>query len=140
MIVLDTNVVSELMRPAPDMKVLAWVDAQMTQDLWLCSVVVAELAYGVGRMPTGRRKQQLAEALAITLEQDFAGRVLTFDLASALDCASLLAVREQAGRPVAWADAQIAATCLAHGATLATRNTQHFEGLGVSLINPWSSA
>lgn len=140
MIVLDTNVVSELMRPAPDLAVLAWVDAHMTQDLWLCSVVAAELAYGVGRMPTGRRKRQLADALAITLEEDFAGRVLAFDLASALDCASLLAVREQAGRSVAWADAQIAATCLAHGASLTTRNTQHFEGLGVPLLNPWTSA
>lgn len=137
MIVLDTNVVSELMRPAPAPEVLAWLDAQNPEQLWLCSVVVAELLVGVRRLDDGRRKQALAQAVGDMLEQDFAGRVLPFDVEAASAYAALVTRREREGRPVAMADAQIAAICLAHGASLATRNHKHFEGLEVPLLTPW---
>ncbi len=139
MIVLDTNVISELMRPVPNPAVLAWVDAQSDRDLWLCSVVVSELLYGLARLPPGARRAQLTQAFEAMLAQDFAGRVLTFDLSAAVVNADLVSAREQLGQPLAMADAQIAATCLAHGARLATRNTRHFEGLGLVLLNPWQA-
>lgn len=137
MIVLDTNVVSELMRPAPNPAVLAWVDAQSDRDLWLCSVVVSELLYGLARLPPGARRSQLTQAFEAMLADDFAGRVLAFDLPAAVVYADLVSAREQLGQPLAMADAQIAATCLAHGARLVTRNTRHFEGLGLPWVNPW---
>jgi hypothetical protein len=138
-IVLDTNVVSELMRPVPNPAVLAWVDAQSDRDLWLCSVVVSELLYGLARLPMGSRRAQLTQAFEAMLAEDFAGRVLAFDLPAAVVYADLLSTREQQGQPLAMADAQIAATCLAHGARLATRNVRDFEGLGLSWVNPWTS-
>ncbi len=139
MIVLDTNVVSELMRPVPNPAVLAWVDAQSDRDLWLCSVVVSELLYGLARLPMGSRRAQLTQAFETMLAEDFAGRVLAFDLPAAVVYADLVSAREQQGQPLAMADAQIAATCLAHGARLATRNVRDFEGLGLSWLNPWTS-
>lgn len=136
--ILDTNVVSELMRSAPDSAVLNWLDRQDDAQLALCAVVAAELMYGVARLPDGTRKQQLVQQLLAMLEQDFAQRVLPFDLTAASLYAELVAQRERAGRPISMADAQIAATCLAHGATLVTRNEKDFEDLGLTLINPWS--
>ncbi len=137
MIVLDTNVVSEVMRLKPEPAVLAWLDAQPTDELWLTSIVAAELMFGVARLPDGARKRQLAQAVQITLEEDFAGRVLPFDLASASVYADVCARRERVGLPVAMADAQIAAICLAHNAILATRNRAHFDGLGLAIVDPW---
>ena len=140
MIVLDTNVVSEIMRPAPDSKVLSWLNAQVAEELWLNSVVVSELLFGITRLPAGARKRQLADTFAAMLEQDFAGRILPFDLEAAVIYAELAAGCEAKGRPVEMADAQIAAICLAQGAKLATRNLKHFEGLGLVLVNPWGVA
>jgi predicted nucleic acid-binding protein len=137
LIVLDTNVVSELMRAQPDASVLRWMDAQSPPALWLNSVVVSELLYGVAKLPKGKRKEQLITAVAAMVDEDFAGRVLSFDVDAAAQYASLVVMRENAGLSVSMADAQIAAICLAHGASLATRNTKHFEGLGLTLINPW---
>ena len=134
---LDTNVVSELMRAQPDASVLRWMDAQSPSALWLNSVVVSELLYGVAKLPKGKRKEQLITAVAAMVDEDFAGRVLSFDVDAAAQYASLVVMRENAGLSVSMADAQIAAICLAHGASLATRNTKHFEGLGLTLINPW---
>lgn len=134
--VLDTNVVSELMRTAPEPAVLNWLDAQPSSELWLTAVVAAELMFGVARLPEGARKQQLAHNVAAMLEQDFAGQVLAYDLAAASIYAELVAQRERAGRPIAMADAQIAAICLTHGASLVTRNEKDFEGLGLVVINP----
>lgn len=139
MIVLDTNVLSEIMRAKPDPAVLAWLDAQASDDLWLNAVVAAELLYGVARLPEGARKKQLALAIAAMLEQDFAGQMLNFDLSAASVYAVMLAERERIGQSMAMADAQIAAICLSRDAMLATRNTKHFEGLGLTLINPWDS-
>lgn len=137
MIVLDTNVVSELMRAQPDAAVLRWMDAQSSTSLWLNSVVVSELLYGVAKLPKGKRKEQLILAVAAMVDEDFAGRVLSFDVDAAAEYASLVVMRENTGLSVSMADAQIAAICLSQGATLATRNTKHFEGLGLTLINPW---
>ena len=138
MIVLDTNVVSELMRPTPDAAVLHWVDSQPSDGLWLCSPVAQELWFGIQRLPTGARQARLSLAVTSMLEEDFLDRVLSFDLHAALACAEVLAVREQLGRPMSLADAQIAAICLTHQATLATRNTKDFEGTGLPLVNPWN--
>jgi toxin FitB len=140
MIVLDTDVVSELMLNKPDTTVLAWLDKQNASDLWLTSVIVTELLYGIARLPDGVRKRDLQSALVTTLEQDFNQRVLSFDLESASICASLMATCERAGRVSSIADAQIAAVCILHGATLATRNTKHFEQMGLALINPWTQS
>lgn len=140
MIVLDTNVVSELMRAVPDPTVMGWFNTQAADGLWLSSIVAAELLYGVARLPEGARKQQLARAITEMLEVDFSNRIVPFDLASASVYANLVARRERDGLAVAMADAQIAATCIAHGATLATRNQKHFADLGVPLINPWDAA
>lgn len=137
MIVLDTNVVSEIMRPRPEPAVLAWVDAQTSSELWLTAVGAAELMFGVARLDDGVRKQQLARTVSAMLETDFAGQVLPFDLAAASVYAQLVAQRERMGQSIAMADAQIASVCLAHGAILATRNQKHFDGLGLTIINPW---
>ena len=140
MIVLDTNVLSELMRPAPSPQVLAWLDAQTPDTLWLTSVSVAELLFGIARLPDGARKQAFAQAALGMLEEDFANRVLGFDLEAASIFANLAAASERAGRPMGLADGQIAAICLAHNASLATRNVRDFSQLGLQLVNPWDEA
>ena len=126
-----------MMRPAPDPTVLNWLNAQVTDELWLNSIVVSALLFGMARLPGGARKRQLTVTFAAVMEQDFAGRILSFDLEAAVVYAELAAGCEAKGRPVEMADAQIAAICLAQGAKLATRNLKHFEGLGLVLLNPW---
>ena len=138
MIVLDTNVVSELLRPNPMPQVVTWVDAQAADDLWLCSVVLAELLYGVERLPQGRKREALSQALRDVVELDFDARVLPFDADCAATYATLIGARERAGRPIHQADAQIAAICRTFGARLATRKVKDFEGLDLALINPWA--
>jgi hypothetical protein len=139
MIVLDTNVVSELMRARPDTAVVAWLDAQQSDDLHLTTVTAAELLFGVARMPTGSRKTSIASAIADMLEHDFADRILPFDTSAAVDYGELVARREQLGRPIGMADAMIAATALSAGAScVATRNTKDFGDTGLTLVNPWS--
>lgn len=137
MIVLDTNLVSELMRPRPNEHVIAWLDAQKADTMWLTSVNVAELLFGIARIPNGARKRGFEEVARRMIEEDFAGRVLSFDLEAAAIYASLAAKRESAGQAMSLADGQIAAICLAHDASLATRNGRHFAGLGLEVLNPW---
>ncbi len=137
MIILDTNVVSELMRPVPEPAVLHWVNLQLADALWLTSISVSELLFGIARLPDGARKRQLVQATTELLEHEFAGRVLAFDLESAIVYADLVARREREGKPVAMADAQIAAIGIANNAALATRNQRHFAGLGLVLLDPW---
>jgi toxin FitB len=137
LIVLDTNVVSEMMRAEPDKRVMHWLNEQRSDDLWLTAVNTAELMFGVARLPEGARKQQLSSVLASTFENDFSGRILSFDAEAAEVFAGLAAMREAAGRIGSLADTQIAAICLLHRATLATRNVKHFEDAGLPLINPW---
>ena len=135
MIALDTNVVSELMRATPDDRVMGWLDAQAPDTLVITSVTVAELLYGIARLPAGRKRTQLEAAFAETLEEEFT--ILPFDEAAAVDYATIVASQELRGRKVSMADAMIAATCMTAGATLATRNTKDFDPLGIELIDPW---
>ena len=137
MIVLDTNVLSELARSRPSPAVLSWLDAQPADSLATTAVTAAELLYGVERLPAGRRRRELADAVVLWLTEDLRGRVMPFDLAAAGEYARLVASREASGRRIAPADAQIAAICRDRNARLATRNTADFEATGVELINPW---
>lgn len=135
MILVDINVWSELVRGSPDERVLEW-EFQHAEQLWLSTVVIGEFLSGVEAMPDGRRKQSLHATYEsiLTLHVD---RVANFDLDAARRYASVLAAQEAAGRKPGTADTQIAATALARGMALATRNTRHFEGLGIDLIDPW---
>lgn len=137
MIVLDTNVVSELMRPRADAAVVDWVDRQHAGDLWLTAVTLAELLYGIGRLPDGRRKADLATRLEAMVEEDLDHRIAVFDVTAASHYADIVVVRERAGRPISAADAQIAAICRSHGALLATRNIDDFAATGIAIANPW---
>ncbi|MFJ2538660.1 MULTISPECIES: type II toxin-antitoxin system VapC family toxin [unclassified Pseudomonas] len=139
MIVLDTNVLSEFMRLEPATRVLAWVDAQPAMDLAISAVTVAEILHGIARLPSGKRKQKLEAHAMAMFEEDFAGRILPFDAHAAIECATLVADCEAKGRAVSMADAQIAAICRAHGASIATRNVKDFESSGVEIIDPWVS-
>jgi predicted nucleic acid-binding protein len=135
--VLDTNVISELIRPQPAPSVLAFVDALDMSDFGITAVTAAELLYGVERLPPGRRRTELTQAVNATIEEDFDGRVEPFDAASAVYYAVLVTDREKAGRPISTADAQIASICRKLRASLATRNTKDFEGTGVTVVDPW---
>ncbi|MGT2453625.1 PIN domain-containing protein [Cupriavidus basilensis] len=137
MIVLDTNVLSELMRAQAEPAVVDWLDRQEQESLAVTAVTVAELLYGIARLPDGRRKTGLQEAALQMLDEEFAGRVLPFDEDAAVHYAALVSLREHAGRPISMADAQIAAICRHHAAALATRNGKDFEGVGIVLANPW---
>jgi predicted nucleic acid-binding protein len=139
MIILDTNVLSELMRANPDENVLAWLDSQNSQDLYTTAITVAELLYGVARLAHGRRKTALRGAIETMLDGELAGKILPFDGDSARRYAMLVAECESHGRPISSADAQIAAVCHAHDAVLATRNGRDFETTGVPIIDPWTS-
>lgn len=140
MIVLDTNVLSEIMRADPDENVLAWLDSQNVPDLQTTAITIAELLYGVARLPHGRRKSGLRGAIETMLEGELAGKVLPFDDISAHRYSLLVAEREAQGRPISSADAQIAAICHSRDAMLATRNVKDFEGTGVPVIDPWIAA
>lgn len=139
MILLDTNVLSELMRAKPAPQVLEWVDAQPTGDLVITSITVAEILYGIARMPDGKRKQGLLDVASVMFDEDFAGNILPFDADAAVHYAEIAAETEAKGRVVDMADAQIAAIGRLHDAVIATRNIRHFETLGVALVDPWSN-
>lgn len=136
MIVLDTNVVSEAMKPQPDPAVLAWLDAQSAETLYLSSVSLAELLFGIGVLDTGRRKQALKKALEELLHL-FEGRVLAFDANAAGHYADLAIAARAAGRGLPTADGYIAAIATAHGFAVATRDAAPFEAAGLEVINPW---
>lgn len=136
MIVLDTNVVSELMRPAPAPTVMAWLQEHSGNDMCTTAVTVAEIRYGITRLPEGRRRETLHQAAA-EIFAAFPHQVLPFDLAAASSYADVVAHRESLGTPIDGFDAQIAAICRAHAATLATRNTKDFADTGIALVNPW---
>lgn len=136
MIVLDTNVVSEAMKPSPNPTVLAWLNAQVAETLYLSSVTLAELLYGIGTLPEGRRKDALAGMLDGLLEL-FASRVLPFDADAARCYAQLATQARAAGNGFPTPDGYIAAIAVSHGFTVATRDTSPFEAAGVPVINPW---
>ncbi|MGX6510623.1 PIN domain-containing protein [Rhodococcus sp. SJ-2] len=137
MIVLDTNVISEIFRPEPESVVIAWMEG-LTGEVAITAITLAELLAGVRRLPKGRRRSTLAAKIDAALEpyRDTMA-ILPFDDGAAEHYAAVLIRREQAGLPIHTADAQIAAICLAHGATYATRNTKDFTGTGVELVDPW---
>jgi predicted nucleic acid-binding protein len=139
MIILDTNVLSELMRAKPDENVMAWLDSQNSQDLHTTAITVAELLYGVTRLAHGRRKTALRGAIESVLDGELAGKILPFDGGSARRYAMLVAEREAHGQPISSADAQIAAICHTHDAVLATRNGKDFEATGVRITDPWTA-
>jgi predicted nucleic acid-binding protein len=136
-IVLDTNVISELTRQVPEPGVVSWLDSRPAAEVATTAITAAELFYGVARLSTGRRKTELTAAVHGLLADDFRDRVLPFDKRAALRYADIVCSREARGRPIGVADAQIAAICRAIDATLATRNTDDFTETGVALINPW---
>ena len=137
MIILDTNVLSELVRPEPVQAVIDWVDAQPVADLFITTLTQAEILYGVALLPPGRRRRRLDDALQAILFEDFRGRILTFDSLAAISYAEIASSRRQTGRPISQMDAQIAAIARSQQAIVATRNISDFEGCGVELINPW---
>jgi hypothetical protein len=139
MIVLDTNVVSELMKSAPEPAVMAWIDAIPGAALFLSAVTQAENLYGVALVPEGKRREGLALAARTAFETYFRGRILPFDSEAAEAFAALAAGRRRAGRPISHADAQIAAIARSRGAALATRNVPDFEGCGVEIVDPWGA-
>jgi predicted nucleic acid-binding protein len=139
MIVLDTNVISELMKEAPDSRVRDWAQAARVAELWIASTTVAEVFVGIERLPDGGRKRALAAAAMRWIDDVFRDRVLAFGGGEARIYASLVAIRLRSGHPIGMPDAQIAAIALAHGATLATRNVKDFEGIGIDLVNPWEA-
>jgi predicted nucleic acid-binding protein len=137
MIIIDTNVVSELMRAAPAPSVAAWAVATDSQ-LFLTTLTVAEIRYGIARLPDGARKQSITSA-ADRLLTTFSHRIVSFDLAAANSYGDLVARREARGCPISVFDAQIAAVCQAHNASLATRNIKDFEATGIAVIDPWNA-
>jgi predicted nucleic acid-binding protein len=134
-IVLDTNVISELTRPAPNESVLAWVDAQA--DVAVTATTVAELLYGIARLPDGARKARLNSGISKMIDGHLRDRILAFDHAAAAHYAEIVAGRDEIGRPITVADAQIAAICRVRQAILATRNVRDFESTGITVVDPW---
>lgn len=137
MMILDTNIVSELMRAVPNQTVIKWLDAQVPEQLWLTAITCAEILYGIACLAHGKRKVHLHDMVITLLGEEFFGRILTFDEQAAFHYADLVVSRKQKGRPIGMADAQIAAICKSHHACLVTRNINDFLGLDIDLINPW---
>ena len=139
MIVLDTNVVSELMRAEPEPAVLRWLQRGSGDSLYTTTITVAEIRYGIARLPEGRRRESLHQA-ANEIFAAFPRQVLTFDLAAANTYADVVTTRDSLGNPIDGFDAQIAAICRSQAAALATRNTKDFVDTGITVINPWLEA
>ena len=137
MIMLDTNVLSGLMQQQPDPQVVAWLDGQSAESIWLNSVTLFEIRFGLALLASGRRKKLLHERFEELLQDDLQNRVLLFDTNAAAQAAQLAADRKAGGRPVDMRDAFIAGIALAHKAILATRNIRHFSDLSVTVVNPW---
>jgi predicted nucleic acid-binding protein len=138
-ILLDTNVISAFMRPEPDQAVMSWLDTQPPESMWTTSITVYEIRFGLEILAFGRRRQSLEEAFIKSLEEDFDGRVIPFDESAAQVAGRMAAGRRLLGRTIEIRDAQIAGIAAARKASIATRNIRHFEGLGLELINPWST-
>jgi toxin FitB len=136
-IVLDTNVISEAMRPAPDATVMAWLRAQPLLEVATTAVSLAEIDYGLCRIPQGRRRKDLEAKLQTFLTRGFRDRMLPFDEAAARLYGSIVTIRQGMGRPIDAFDAMIAAIARSRAAAIATRNVADFEGCGVTVIDPW---
>jgi toxin FitB len=139
MIVLDTNVLSALMRQTTDKSVVTWLDQQPRTSVWTTSITVLEIQFGLHILPTGKRRSLLMAAFESVLSNQIGGRIASFDSAAAQRAGELMASRHKKGRPVELRDTMIAGIVLSRRATLATRNTPHFDDLSVPVINPWLS-
>jgi len=139
MIILDTNVLSEVMRHPADDKVIEWLDKQARTSVWTSSITILEIRYGLQILPTGKRRSVLIETFERVLVEKLQNRIVSFDLAAAQHAGDLMALRHRKGRPGELRDTMIAGIVLASHATLATRNTSHFEDLSVPVVNPWLS-
>lgn len=137
MTILDTNVVSELMKPVPSPHVTAWLSSQRREELFITAITISETLYGIELLPRGKRREALLREADAAFSEGFAEHVLTFDESAARIFALISAARRSQGRPIGIHDAQIAAITRVHRATLATRDTADFAGCGVSLVNPW---
>ena len=137
MIMLDTNVISESLRPAPESRVLDWINTQAIETLYLSAISVAELRFGAALLPSGRRKAKLRNNLENKLLPLFAGRVLPFDFAVTEAYAEVMSQTRMAGQSISTADGYIAATAAANGMIIATRDTNPFSAAGLEVINPW---
>jgi hypothetical protein len=137
MIILDTNVLSALMHQVPDRKIVAWLDDQPRASIWTTSVTVLEIRFGLQIMPAGKRRSSLLDAFEELLNK-IGRRVVAFDVAAAQQASDVMASRHKKGRPGDLRDTMIAGITLAQHATLATRNTAHFEDVLTALVNPWN--
>jgi predicted nucleic acid-binding protein len=138
MIVLDTNVLSALMRREADSAVVTWLDLQPSESVWTTAVTIFEIRFGLELLATGRRKRLLEAAFSRALNEDFQGRILPFDRDAAEEAAHRAAERRAVGKPVDFRDIEIAGIVAARRGTLATRNARHFQGLGIELVDPWA--
>lgn len=137
MIILDTNVVSALMQRDPDAAAVSWLDRQPAESIWITSVTVFEVLFGLELLPAGQRRRRLEDSFTEALSSEFEGRVLPLDQSAAREAAIIAAKQRRSGRPIEFRDAQIAGIAAASRATLATRNMRHFDGLGITVLNPW---
>lgn len=137
MIILDTNIISELMRPQPNDLVVQWLDQKETSHLYLTTITLAEIRYGLAIMQNGKRKQHLSNQFEAYVDQTFEGRILDFTSKSATQYSIIMSHRKQSGLPMSMADGQIAAIAIEHHFSIATRNTKDFEQCGLELINPF---
>jgi len=138
MIILDTNVISALMRPAPDDDVIRWLNSQPRPSIWTTSVTIFEIEFGLRTMPAGRRQASMAASFQSWLQNIIQERIANYDNAAAVCAAELAAVRQIRGRPGELRDTMIAGIVLASHATLATRNVKHFADIAKSVVNPWN--
>jgi len=136
-IILDTNVLSALMRDEPDQRVVEWLDGQAAASTWITSITVFEIRFGLALLPDGRRRRALGQAFEGLLADDLGSRILSFDAAAAAQAATLAASRQRMGIVVDIRDTLIAGIGLARRASIATRNLRHFEGLAVPVVSPW---
>ncbi|SIR33000.1 hypothetical protein SAMN05880582_11069 [Rhizobium sp. RU20A] len=137
MILLDTNVISEPWKPVPEQAVIAWLDAQVLETLFISAIAIAELRFGIAAMPSGKRQTILRDRLESEVLPYFSGRILSFDLASSQFYSDLMARARASGKAIGTADGYIAATAAANGLAIATRDTSPFEAAGLRVINPW---
>jgi predicted nucleic acid-binding protein len=138
MILLDTNVLSALMQHTPDPRVVQWLDNQPGESIWTSSITVFEIRTGIELLESGRHRKRLEQMFSQLLAEDLSGRVQPFDQSAALAAGSIAAARQSSGRTVEIRDVQIAGIATSRRATLATRNTRHFEDTGVRLVDPWN--
>jgi predicted nucleic acid-binding protein len=137
MIILDTSVISALMRPSPDSDVIHWLNKQPRPSIWTTSVTIFEIEFGLRTMPAGKRQATMAASFQSWLQNIIQGRIVNYDSAAAACAAELAAARQKRGRPGELRDTMIAGIAVASHATLATRNVRHFEDIAVPVVNPW---